>query len=120
MFGMTHTIMRFSHPRRGLTGEFCTFRLGRAAAEKYPVGSTVALLDSRSNKPLLLATVTAVHVGILSDMADLHAHQAHNWKEYPETERPALLIASMIRRSFPGRCDHTSICSVIFMKEITQ
>jgi len=114
---MTHNIMKFSYPRRGLTGEFCTFRLGKAVADKHPPGSTVELVDSRSAKCLGFATVTAVYVGTLSDMASLHAHQAHNWKEHPEAERPALLIASMIRRSFPGRCTDTSICSVIFMKE---
>jgi len=114
---MTHTVMKFSHPRRGLTGEFCTFRLGKAAAEKYPPGSTVELVDSRSAKRLGLATVTAVHVGALNEMAALHSHQAHNWKEHPKAEQPALLIASMIKRSFPGRCVETSVVSVIYLKE---
>jgi hypothetical protein len=118
---MTLNTMRFSYPRRGLTGEFCTFRLGRVAAEKYPPGSTVELVDSRSAKRLLLATVTEVHVGTLTDVAARHAHQAHNWKEHPEAERAALLIASMMKRYKhfgPARCSENSICSVIYLREI--
>lgn len=63
------------------------------------------------------ATVSAVFVGSLTEMAALHAHQAHNWKDSPETDRPALLIASMMKRYPPGRVLQNSICSVIILKE---
>lgn len=111
----------FSYPRRGLFGEFATFRLGARAAEKYAPGTEVELIDSRSKKTLKLATVTAVYVGALTEMAARHAHQAHNWKDAPDGERAGLLIASMLKRYKrfgPERCNETSICSVIHLKEI--
>lgn len=114
---MTIPIIKFGYPRRGLTGEFATFRLGARAAEKYAPGTRVELVDSRSKKTLKTATVTAVHVGALTDMASLHSHLAHNWKESPDAERPGLLIASMKKRYPPGRCTDDSVCSVIYLKE---
>ena len=84
--------LAFSYPRRGLTGEFNTFRLGSRAAEKHPPGSVVELVDSRSKRPLLSATVTAVFTGTLTEMAARHAHMAHNWKDSPPEQRAELLI----------------------------
>jgi hypothetical protein len=109
--------LKFSYPRRGLVGEFNTFRLGRVASVKYPPGAAIALVDSRSGKVLKHATVTEVYVGALSAMAAQHAHQAHNWKEHPPEQQAELLIASMLKRYPPGRADHNSICSVIYLRE---
>lgn len=109
--------IKFSYPRRGLTGDFNTFRLGRKLGQTLVPGEVVELVDSRTAKLLKRAIVTAVHTGQLDQMAQLHAGQAHNWKEHPEAERPALLVASMKRRYPPGRCVDTSIVSVIYMKE---
>ena len=107
----------FSYPRRGLFGDFATFRLGSGAAEKHPPGTAVELIDSRSKRTIKLAIVTAVYVGTLSDMATQHAHMAHNWKESPPGQRNALLVASMKKRYPPGRCSDNSICTVIYLKE---
>lgn len=107
----------FSYPRRGLDGQFATFRLGAKWATKVTPGDVVELVDSRSHKLLKLATVVSVTTGQLDQMAKLHAHCAHNWKAHPEDERPGLLIASMKRRYPPGRVLETSMVSVIFMKE---
>lgn len=112
-------ILKFSYPRRGLSGQFNSFRLGARAAERFAPGTEVELVDSRSEKLLLRAVVTAVHVGVLTEMAQLHAHQAHNWKDHPTLEQPALLIASMKRRYPPNRVRDTSICSVIYLNERT-
>lgn len=109
--------LAFSYPRRGLTGEFATFRLGATAASKLTPGTRVELVDSRSKKLLKVATVTAVHVGVLTEMATLHAHQAHNWKDHPPEQRAELLIASMKRRYPPNRVRDDSVCSVIYLKE---
>ena len=114
---MTQTIA-FSYPRRGLSGEFNTFRLGARAAEKLPPGTEVDLIDSRSKKVLKRATVTATHTGVLTELAQLHAHQAHNWKDHPPEQRAELLIASMKRRYPPNRVRDDSICSVIYLQEI--
>lgn len=111
----------FSHPRRGLSGEFATFRLGSKVAEKHPIGSRVDLIDSRSKKVLKRATVVSLHTGVLTEMAQLHAHQAHNWKEHPEAERPGLLIASILKRFKhygPTRCSENSLVTVIYLQEI--
>ena len=116
--GMTPSLS-FGYPRRGLTGEFATFRLGARAAEKHPPGTVVELVDARSKRPLLSATVTAVFVGTLTEMASRHAHQAHNWKDHPPDQRVELLVASMRKRYPPGRVDQNSLCSVIYLKEIT-
>lgn len=113
---MTHDTLAFSYPRRGLVGEFNTFRLGRAWAD-CPIGQVVELVDSRSKKLLKLATVVSVHVGTLTEMAALHAHQAHNWKDHPADERSALLIASMKRRYPPNRVRDDSTVAVIYLKE---
>jgi hypothetical protein len=118
---MTLQTLVFGYPRRGLSGEFATFRLGSRAAEKYAPGTDVELIDSKSKRVLLCATVTEVHVGTLTEMASLHAHQAHNWKEHPTAERPGLLVDSMKKRYRhfgPDRCSDTSVCSVIFLREI--
>jgi hypothetical protein len=115
---MKNPTIAFSYPRRGLTGEFNTFRLGRAALEKYPPGTVVDLIDSRSKKVLKSAAVVSVCVGTLTEMATLHSAQAHNWKDHPQAERAGLLVASMIRRYPPGRAHENSICSVIYLKEI--
>lgn len=109
--------IKFSYPRRGLTGDFNTFRLGRKLGQTLVPGEVVELVDSRSAKLLKRATVTAVHTGQLDQMAQLHAALAHNWKEYPEAERPGLLMASMMKRYPPGRCREDSTVSVIYMKE---
>lgn len=116
---MTITIS-FGYPRRGLTGQFNTFRLGQRYAERCVPGVEVELIDSRTKKLLKRATVTAVHTGKLSDMAQLHAHQAHNWKDHPADERPRLLTASMCRRYPPGRCTEDSLVSVIYLQESPQ
>lgn len=117
---MTIPTIAFGYPRRGLTGEFATFRLGARAAEKHPPGTVVELVDSRTKRPLKRATVVSVHVGALTDLAVVHAHQAHNWKEHPEGDRANLLIFSMMRRYPPGRCTHDSVCSVLYLKEIDE
>ena len=111
--------LAFSYPRRGLTGEFATFRLGWAAAEKYLPGSVVDLIDSRSKRVLKSATVVSVHTGVLTEMAQLHSHMAHNWKDSPADQRADLLVASMTRRYPPGRCNQNSICTVIYLRENT-
>jgi len=111
--------LKFGYPRRGLSGQFNTFRLGARAAEKYAPGAQVELVDSRSEKLLVRATVTTIHVGTLTEMAQLHAHLAHNWRDHPTLEQPALLIASMKKRYPPNRVLDTSIVTVIYLNEST-
>ena len=53
MEGMTKQIA-FSHPRRGLEGQFSTFRLGANWATRVAPGDEVELVDSRSKKLLKL------------------------------------------------------------------
>ena len=108
----------FSYPRRGLEGTFNTFRLGASWADKLQPGTEVELVDSRSKKLLKRATVISVVTGQLEQMAGLHAHQAHNWKNHPADERPGLLTASMIKRYPPGRVRSDSVVSVIYMEEL--
>lgn len=113
---MTTTIA-FGYPRRGLAGDFNTIRLGLSWVAKCEPGAQVELICSRSKKLLKRATVVSVHTGTLLEMASLHAHQAHNWKEHPEADRSALLVTSMMKRYPPGRCTETSMVSVIYLKE---
>jgi hypothetical protein len=108
----------FSYPRRGLTGQFNTFRLGLSWVEKCPEGAQVELVDSRSKKLLKRAVVERVVTGELTDMAEHHSALAHNWREHPAEDRAALLIASMTRRYPPGRVHPHSMVSVIYLKEI--
>lgn len=110
-------ILKFSYPRRGLDGQFNTFRLGRRLSETLRPGDTVELVDSRTAKLLKRATVTSVHVGLLIEMARQHAALAHNWKLYPEEDRTALLVASLKKRYPPGRVREDSIVSVIYFEE---
>lgn len=107
----------FGYPRRGLEGQFSTFRLGASWATKVAPGDSVELVDSRSKKLLKLATVVSVTTGHLDQMAKLHAHSAHNWKNHPEAERPGLLVASLIKRYPPGRVNESSVVSVIYLQE---
>ena len=109
--------LKFGYPRRGLSGEFCTFRLGAAWVTKYPVGSEVELVDSRTDKVLVCARVVSVTTGQLDQVAKLHAHSAHNWKNHPEAERPGLLVASLTKRPPPGRVNESSVVSVIYLQE---
>lgn len=109
--------LKFGYPRRGLTGQFNTFRLGKSWAGKVEPGSQVDLVDSRSSKQLARATVTRIEQGTLTEMAQLHAGFAHNWKEHPADERAGLLVASMKKRYPPGRVLDTSIVTVIYMQE---
>lgn len=113
---MTQTIA-FGYPRRGLSGQFNTFRLGPRFAQRCPPGTEVELVDARTKRVLKRATVTAVFTGPLAEMASAHAHQAHNWKEYPESERQHLLVASLKKRYPPGRARDDSVVSVIYMQE---
>lgn len=106
--------IKFSYPRRGLTGSFNTFRLGTSCANLNP-GDPVELVDSRSQKLLTRATVTGVCVGPLDVMAAQHAHQAHNWKERPADQRAELLIASMKKRYPPNRVKETSVVTVLYL-----
>jgi hypothetical protein len=76
------------------------------------------LIDARTLKSLTHATVVSVHVGSLTDMAKLHAHQAHNWKDHPKDEQSALLVASMMRRYPPGRVLNNSVVTVIYLREV--
>lgn len=107
----------FSYPRRGLDGSFATFRLGANWATKVAPGDEVELVDSRSKKLLKLATVVSVTTGQLDQMAKLHGHAAHNWKNHSDAERPGLLIASMTKRYPPGRVKESSVVSVIYLQE---
>lgn len=107
----------FSYPRRGLDGQFNTFRLGANWATRVAPGDVVELVDSRSKKLLKRATVVSVHSGLITEMAQLHSHAAHNWKNHPEAERPALLIASMKKRYPPNRVRDDSMVSVLYLKE---
>ena len=116
---MNSLTLVFGYPRRGLSGEFATFRLGVKASQTFFVGSCVDLLAAKTKKLIIKAQVTAVYFGPLQEMADLHSAAAHNWKDHPANQRSALLIASMKKRYFPGQIRETSICSVIYLKEIT-
>jgi hypothetical protein len=107
----------FGYPRRGLEGQFATFRLGANWATRVAPGEVVELVDARSKRLLKRATVVSVHTGLIGDMALQHSHAAHNWKNHPEAERPALLIASMTKRYPPGRVKETSMVSVLYLKE---
>lgn len=111
------TQISFSYPRRGLSGNFNTFRLGLSWVEKCPRGAVVELVDARSKRLLLQATVLRVFTGPLIELAPVHARWAHNWKDHPEDQRAELLIASMMKRYPPGRVQHSSICSVIYLRE---
>lgn len=116
---MNSLTLVFGYPRRGLSGEFATFRLGAKASQTFTVGASVDLLASKTKKLIITAQVTAVYFGTLRQMAALHGVAAHNWKDHPADQRSALLIASMKKRYFPGRVQDTSICSAIYLKEIT-
>ena len=109
--------LKFGYPRRGLSGEFSTFRLGAGWVEKCPVGSQVELVDSRTSRVIVRATVVSVTTGQLDQMAKLHAHSAHNWKNHPEAERPGLLVASLTKRYPPVRVNESSVVSVIYLQE---
>lgn len=109
----------FSYPRRGLSGRFNTIRLGRAWSEKCKKGDTVELVDARTKRLLTRATVLAITTGQLQELAPVHAHYAHNWKDHPVAEeRSALLIASMKRRYPPNRVRDDSICTVIYLEKL--
>ena len=114
---MTHAVIRFSYPRRGLTGLFTTFRLGAKLSQTLAPGDQVDLVDARTEKLLGRAAVLAVYAGELQAMALSHAHLAHNWKEHPQAERSALLVASMKRRYPPGRVLDHSLVTVIYLQE---
>lgn len=110
--------LAFGYPRKGLSGEFNTFRLGTTWATKCPPGSTVELVCARSKKLLGTATVRFIVVGKLDEMAPRFADLAHNWKGHPvPSERPALLVASMKKRYPPNRVRDDSLVSVIFLTE---
>jgi hypothetical protein len=108
----------FGYPRRGLSGEFNTFRLGLNWSRRVTPGETVELVDARTKKVLKRAVVTQVVTGALGPLAIAHAHQAHNWKNFPEDQRSALLIAALKKRYLPGRVREDSPCSVIYLKEL--
>lgn len=110
--------IKFSYPRRGLEGLFNTIRLGSKWLQQCPPGTEVELVDARTGKLLKRARVLGVITGALNALAPAHARWAHNWKDSPEAERSDLLIASMKRRYPPGRVTDTSVCSVIYLKEI--
>lgn len=110
--------IKFSYPRRGLTGQFNTFRLGLKLSEQLHPGDLVELVDSRTDKLLKRAIVKVVHTGTLTDMAQLHAAMAHNWKEHPKEQQADLLVASMKKRYQPGRVRDDSKVSVVYLEEV--
>lgn len=112
--------LAFSYPRRNLCGEFATFRIGAKAAKTYQVGDVVECVDSASKRVLVRCKVVGVYQGALSSVAGLFAHLAHNWKDYPEHERSALLIASMKKRYPPGVVQDNKTCSVIHLLELKE
>lgn len=108
----------FGYPRRGLEGTFNTFRLGSGWAERCKPSDVVDIIDARSKRVLKQATVLRVFVGTLSEVAQLHAQWAHNWKDHPEDRRASLLVESMKKRYPPNRVRDDSIVSVIYLKEL--
>lgn len=112
------SIIKFSYPRRGLEGQFNTFRLGAALSKTLKPGAEVDLVDARTAKLLKRATVTAVYVGQLESMAQQHAHLSHNWKNHPEDSRATTLMESFVRRYPPGRARYDSIVTVVYLKEL--
>jgi hypothetical protein len=111
--------LAFGYPRRGLTGVFNTFRLGVGAVKDCQPGRVVELVDARTKKVLGHAAVLRVHVGLLHEMAEAYASDAHNWREFPDTDRVGLLVASMKKRYPPNRVHDDSVVSVFYLKEIT-
>lgn len=107
----------FGYPRRGLTGQFNTFRLGLGLSTLTP-GQGVELVDSRSKKLLKRAIVVSVHTGKLPDMATAHAHAAHNWRDHPAEQRAELLTRSLTKRYPPGRVKPDSVVTVIYLQEL--
>lgn len=110
--------MKFGYPRRNLKGEFVTFRLGHKAAKDYLIGELVDLIDSATGRVLLRAQVIGKDGGTLQQMATKWAHMAHNWLDHPQEQRASLLVASMKKRYFPGRCTDESHTTVIRIREI--
>lgn len=111
--------LAFSYPRRGLEGRFNTFRLGVSCVDSCRPGREVELVDARSGKVLKRAVVETLHIGLLIDMASLHADAAHNWKDHPvRAERPGLLIASMKKRYPPNRVRDDSVVTVVYLTEV--
>ena len=110
--------IKFSYPRRGLSGVVNTIRPGAKWADRCPVGTEVELVDSRTGKLLKRAEVMGVFTGTLETLAHVHAKWAHNWKEHPEDERPGLLVASLKKRYPPGRILDTTFCAAIYLREV--
>lgn len=111
--------IKFGHPRRGLEGQFNTFRLGQGPKDLSP-GCEVELVDARSGKLLKRAAVLDIQRGPLDVMAPLHAHAAHNWKTYPEDQRSELLKASLAKRYPPGRVREDSPVTVIYLEVLNE
>lgn len=114
-------VIAFSYPRRGLNGTFNTFRLGNSWATKLTRSEVVDLIDAKTKRVLLRATVIGVFTGPMRELATRHARWAHNWTEHPADQRADLLVASMLRRFAhwgPARCSETAICSTIYLREI--
>lgn len=114
--GVTMFVIEFSPPMMGIEGHFNTVRLGTKWSKCLNVGDRVLLVDKRKSEVMKSATVEAVAVGKLGEMAQLHAAQNHNQRGLDATGAPRRLIDNMIKRYGPNMCDENKRVTVIYLR----
>lgn len=106
-------IIEFAPPMRNINGRFNTFRLGMRYNKLLKPQDKVLLIDRSKLSVMGEAIVEAVHMGKLSEMAKLYAHENHN--QIGEKYAPDLLIEAMIKRYGPHMVSVDKRVTVIYL-----
>lgn len=111
-------VIDFAPPMENLHGEFNTIRLGGFFGKNLTVGAGVLLVDTKTHTLIGTATVTALHLGKLRDLAPEHAQHNHNRKGEPADLAAQNLMAAMTKRYGPHKCKDSSLVSVVYLRTV--
>lgn len=112
-------IIEFYPPMSGIDREFNTFRLGLAWSKRVCAGETVLLMDKKQFGLIGIAEVVEVHTGKLREMSALHGSRNHNQKHLPPDGAGERVVAAMVKRYGPNKCNYDSTVTVIYLREVS-
>ena len=111
-------VIEFAPPILNIENDFNTVRLGVKWGRLLNPGDEVLLINKPKSEVMCRAVVRKVTVGKLKDLAPIHAAQNHNQKGLDPAGAPERMIAGMIKRYGPHKCDLDKRITVIDLRKL--
>lgn len=111
-------VIDFAPPILNIDNDFNTVRLGVKWSRILKPGDIVLLVNKPKSEVMCKAVVRRISVGKLKDLAPIHAVHNHNQKGLDPSCAPERLIAGMIKRYGPHKCDVDKKITVIDLRKL--